>query len=550
MQVAPNPEKHWHALLSELRDVQQREDQEWGEVDEFLIARYLAGECDEKERAVIERARQTIPQLRECIAVCHEALNEFCTSETPPVEDTEKVRPLESARESPGWRISRLASSGAILKWAAAACLLVTVRIGWVAVTRLNNLSTQVAALEGSRQNAGGNLSDTAMSAELQSLRSGVQTLKGRVDKLGHRPAPETLAVAEASGAQDALLHEERVATALRGYREEPMLAVPVTTYYAPSVPDAGVNLPHDPSDNPPTLPPEQLLPVLNHRTELVRWAAADALSRITAGEMKTKARAQIIEALRKRDDLGRAAADYVLSGRIADGFGADLSEAATDGLASHDRIVRWAGLHYFLVVRRSFADAGAPVASPTFFDPQALSRLMGQFAEIARQDQDPLLRKAAVYLLGQFGNEAKPWLEDLMQIVESDGDPQARRWAAYAIGQIGVEAKEVAPRLGRILVTRASNRDHEQDELVFPAVAYAFGELCRGDRQADQVKEVAPVLLECLDDTDPNISYWSAWALWRINEYGSVLAPSTTNLIPVPPKPTPTYDRPSVNED
>ena len=50
-------------------------------------------------------------------------------------------------------------------------------------------------------------------------------------------------------------------------------------------------------------------------------------------------------------------------------------------------------------------------------------------------------------------------------------------------------------------------------------ALISAFGELCRGDQQADQTKEVATALIECLGDADPNISYWSAYALCRINE-------------------------------
>ena len=128
--------------------------------------------------------------------------------------------------------------------------------------------------------------------------------------------------------------------------------------------------LPRDLSDNPPVLPPEELLPALTHRMDLVRWAAADALSRITTGELKTKARTAIIESLKKRDDLGCVAADYVLTGRIAEGFGTDLSKPAMEALASPDKIVCWAGLHYFLVVRRCFEDKGR-----RFLPPRSLSQ-------------------------------------------------------------------------------------------------------------------------------------------------------------------------------
>ena len=491
MRTDRTPDNQWQKLVTELRGSQDEQQHRWGDVDDVLIARFLAGECDEDERAAVERATETFPEVRECIALASETLNDVYSSA--------RVIPATPKRASIGQRIFRFAFSSAVPNWAAAASLLVAIGLGWALVTRLNSLDAQVVALLASRDDSGKSRPVAVASAEVESLQSGLQDLKTRVAELSQQPRVEVpAATAEVQSLQSRLQElknqvaelahwphveapavieasqtpkdhgtGERVATAVRGFtrleREVPNVLFKhvqeeitdaqgeTRTVARPVYETASrcevYTLPHDLVDNPPTLPPEELVPGLTHRMELVRWAAADALSRIADDASRTKARAAIVETLSKRDDLGRAAADYVLTGRIAEGFGADLSKAAMEALASPDKIVRWAGLHYFLVVRGCFDDKGPTVVSPTFFEPDFVVRLVRQLVEIARQkDENPLLHKAAVYLLGQFGDGAKPAIDDLIQIVQGDGDPQVRRWAAYAIGQIGVGSQGGCP--------------------------------------------------------------------------------------------------------
>jgi len=287
-------------------------------------------------------------------------------------------------------------------------------------------------------------------------------------------------------------------------------------------------DLPDDISDRPPVLSEEALLLALRRQEELVRWAAADALARISASETNKRARVPIVEMLQQRDDSGRAAANYILTGRIAEGFGTDLSKDAIDALSDSDKVVRWAGLHYFLVLRRCFKEEEkAPtVASPVFFESEFTVRLVQQLTKIVQQEEADVVRKAAIYLLGQFGDNAKPATSDLIRIVTTDGDSRVRRWAAYALGQIGPEARSTIPHLADVLAARVSDNEHKADDIVVPAVAYAFGELCARDRESPQVKEVMPVLIELLKDPNANISHWAAYALWRINEPAPSIAP------------------------
>lgn len=591
-------DKQWELLVRELRGHEDEQRREWADVDEVLISRYLAGQCDRQERELVEQAARSFSSVRECIDLAKEVLADPRTA-APTDEATSRtsgvLAPASSGlqQRSIFRRLGRAVFQSTIPSWAAAACLLVAVGLGWLLVDRMNSLRTQVAALNTLGQNS---LARTA-NAELENLRGDIADLKARLP--GQEPNGSRVYTTMWSGFDtDSGTSDREVASAVRRHRGMfRMVPYKVTKYVAEQqvrkvpyrvakmVPEQKVdetgkpytvlkpvyhtveqeehytvyravhetrmreeavqNLPDDFSDKPPILSAKELMPLLSYNQELVRWAAVDALPRVATGALRVKARVAIVETLRKRDDSGRAAAEYVLTGRIAKGFGADLSKAALDALGGSDRVVRWAGLHYFLVVRRSFEDTGPTVA---FFEPDLIERLVRQLVRIVRQeDEDPVLRKAAIYLLGQFGNDAKPAIDDLIQIVTADKDPQARRWAAYALGQIGAEAGSAIPCLAEILKARAPTRDQKAGDIVFPAVAYAFGELCAGQRESTQVKEVVPVLIESLKDPDLNISHWAAFALWRIN------GPAESALTPIPEPdaslPPPTFAPPDAND-
>jgi len=646
-------DRQWELLVTDLRGCEDEQHQEWGDIDEVLISRYLAGECDEQERELVEQAARSWPAVRESIDLAKEV---FADSQTVALNDKPMARassvlvPASSgpARRSIFRRAGRAVFQGTVPNWLAAACLLVAVGLGWFLMNRMNDLRTQVAALPSATHDSPAG----AAKADVESLKRQLTALNTRLDEMAQEPLPVTQAevgspglqskvqdmfdeisevrkqlaqLAERTGSPD-IRHvmrpifetdsgpsDRQVAMAVRGHSgivrsvpvqvcryvaEERVRRVPhevrrmvseervdeTGRRYTVSRPVAQTSereerctvlrpvfktrtreeevqsLPDDVSDEPPVLSAEELLPAVSHSEELVRWAAADALTRVATGELKTRARVAIVETLEKKDASGQAAADYVLTGRIAQGFGEDLSEAAVDALGRSDKVVRWAGLHYFLVVRRCFEDEGRTVASPTFFESEFIARLIRQLVGIVRQeDADAVIRKAAIYLLGQFGNDAKPATGDLIQIVTTDQDPQARRWAAYALGQIGADASSAVSHLAEILLSRASRSDQLADAVVFPAVAYAFGELCGGSRESTRVKEVVPVLIESLKDPNPNISHWAAFALWRINgSASSTFAPTTSEpdtdsppgtmtrpLVPIPRNDSPSSSTP-----
>lgn len=66
-----------------------------------------------------------------------------------------------------------------------------------------------------------------------------------------------------------------------------------------------------------------------------------------------------------------------------------------------------------------------------------------------ALRHEDPIVRQAAVYLLGTVGTGAEPALDDLV-VALTDRDPNVRAEAASAIGALGSTASRAAPALRR----------------------------------------------------------------------------------------------------
>jgi len=500
------PDNQWQNLVTELRN--SCDDQHpWGDVDELMVARYLAGECDEAERVSVERAKVIFPDLRECIDLASGALKDFCA--TPSVAHTvvqnndeyQGAIPDKPEPVSIGLRIWQLTRSGSVPSWAAAACLLLAIGIGWAVLTRMNNLNSQIASLQTDRANsAKASPASLASNASEKEVR-GASAIRG-ITPLGQEARHTASRFVEFEAAYPG------------GTRTE------YQKVYETSNHGTLLSIPRNIADAPPSLAVDELLDGLSQGNDLVQWAAADALSRTPDGKSRTKTRGAIIDMLKNRADLGRAAANFIVTERIDVGFGNDLSKSASEALANPNKIVRWAGLHYFLVTLHCFEGDNTTPGSPNILNAEFLARLIGQLASMSRQpDEFPLLRKLAVYLLGQFSDSAKPAIDDLLELAEHDEDPLIRRWAAYAIGQIGIVDKAAISRLGRILMTQEKNRGDKFDILVFPVLAYAFGELCHGAGQTGQTTPVVAALIGRLGDENQDISYWSAHALTRINE-------------------------------
>ena len=134
----------WDRVSGELQALRRSQEEAYGGVDSALLGKYLAGECDSAERASVEQALQTHPELRLLAELVRDVLGELPLVETFPAE-TSPVEVAPTPLSSPK-RISASEQSASVLPFRprqrasfawqrlgtlmAAACLLLVIGAG------------------------------------------------------------------------------------------------------------------------------------------------------------------------------------------------------------------------------------------------------------------------------------------------------------------------------------------------------------------------------------------------------------------------------------
>jgi hypothetical protein len=72
-----NAGNHWERVAAELRACREAQQRAWGDLDDALLGRYLAGEVNPEERRNIENALDELPELRKLTDLVRDVLGEF-----------------------------------------------------------------------------------------------------------------------------------------------------------------------------------------------------------------------------------------------------------------------------------------------------------------------------------------------------------------------------------------------------------------------------------------------------------------------------------------
>ena len=329
-----------------------------------------------------------------------------------------------------------------------------------------------------------------------------------------------------------------------------------------------------NPADRPPTPSPQVLVEAFQHPNTIVQWAVKDVLN----GLAKTDSigyREEIIDSLLKEDRSGRAAAKYITTECMPE-VSCVLDFAATpDLLDKEDPLVRWAALYGLVPEASRHEESGPGIRTETkapsqFYTPAAEPSLKPSPQELGRsdapnsaasptvpaattapdptvrterfsaenvsavidvlrrEDEAPLVRRMAIYVLGEMGTTAEPALGDLVAVLKEESDPQMRRWAAFAVGKMGPAGKAAMPDLVRILCESPSEANYDFEQ-VFPAVAYAVGKLGRSNMTSQEIDRVQKTLRERMKHSDPSVRTWAAATL--LNLESERLKPSADRL-------------------
>ncbi|BBD69124.1 HEAT repeat-containing PBS lyase [Nostoc commune NIES-4072] len=124
----------------------------------------------------------------------------------------------------------------------------------------------------------------------------------------------------------------------------------------------------------------------------------------------------------------------------------------------------------------------------------------------------DSFVRSSAAYALGNLGDAAKPYVQDIVDILKDKSvDSDARSRAAYALGNLGDAAK---PHVQDILDFL---KDKSVGSYARSRAAYALGNLGDGDAAKPYVQDIADILKD--KSVDSNVRYYAAVALENLGD-------------------------------
>jgi tetratricopeptide (TPR) repeat protein len=89
----------WARIAAELAACRERRRQDWGDVDDLTLARFLGGEASKEEVARVRRTMADHPKVRECVAVLREVFEQE-SERSAPVVDSPITAPLRAGAES------------------------------------------------------------------------------------------------------------------------------------------------------------------------------------------------------------------------------------------------------------------------------------------------------------------------------------------------------------------------------------------------------------------------------------------------------------------
>ena len=495
----------WKMLLADLQQIDDQEVSRPEEMDENLLALYLDDACTPEERATVEQLAASDPQFYEYIQAAREALSDL---------------PHLAKPRTPRWL-----SRKSIPNWLIAASILIMIGVGAVITDQLRYLSSQVAKSENRPP-------DPQIAMVEEQVQSLVHALKDQESKLEQQQEkdwvlyktykpffekhPHFAALPQPNQQMDVRGHGEMTYVHPPVYKMVPEVCldkngnnvVVMKTVIETTYREERIKLPDSPIDRPPAPSQGELTRGLKHPNDITRWASAELLNKM--GNPPAPAlQNSIREALVARPTF--------------------TPEIVPNLLSHGDPLVRWATIYWF-------QQAGAGHAISRY--PQAKSAI---FRKVRDRQETPLVRKMAVYVVGEMGPDAEPVFRELLEIFSNpNADPQLRRWAAFAISRTANDGQKARPGLTSVLCELPES-DRNDFEIVFPAVALALSTLERDKLTAEDLACAQKFLRKYIDDPNKNVKHWACVALAKLDKnfhYEQVLPTSnatTTTTYKVP---------------
>lgn len=555
------PQETWQRVKAELQTCRSAQKKAWGEIDERVVARYVADACPVEERRAVEAEMLRHPDLREAVTHIGGIVNESVANGLAP-------------------EVGKTSARSSKLPWLMAATTLAA--LGgqtWYFRLQLESqdkqhsyTASQVVQLNTKLSHAETLIGDMTLNLHSLAAEGGRKVLAQRTQKtvppryeyeepvttgepmttthiaakspwVTFRPPQQrseietTLQVAE----RDTRLsvrgwlvkeYQRQVAeTSVKEVRETASdgkvvtRIVPVQTCRMVLENRFGLLAQLSENDLLSSPPISDLIPQFDDaKSELIRWAVSEVLKSPKWKDQHPIA--EITATLLQRNDGGQAAAQYVLSREFGGvcAVVAPTDEQIEQGLSDKSTFAQWAAL--YALIQRNAAKDPRPDTNESDADPHYTpsSETSKDSSSPDSESKNAQSKRPTIGTKGEgIGNTYRPTflaptpsdqpsefdrrvLGRISEFLASKEKSQVRLAAVYLVGDYGRAAKDSEAHLVRILV--------ESNHPLEPRwAAYALGQMRARSPQA------LSQLIESLDDSNPRVPPAAACALTLILE-------------------------------
>lgn len=547
----------WHQVQAELEKCRTLQQNSWQDIDERKLARYVAGECSISEQQSVKSDLRTNSKLRDAESTTRTVLSEAEKSASIRTR-TDPIVIAVPEPKVPFGKYLRQQFMGflreATIATAAAAVLFVV--ISWQMgetlwhpdspntqfAARLPMPKSEDVAAGGTEQVSENDRSPMMVAHTVAKPFHDPNEIRGWI--FAERQKPVLKPVHETAEREEVITGElfDQPGKFAQIKRRIPQ----VTTRYVNETVNRveafrqsmTIDKFYDGVDSPLALDGRDLTQLLASDDLICRYAAISAIRNnnvdVTVKSLQAAGMNERAAYLQQTGQLLVGADDLEHSDYL-------LSQLALDALDSDSANAHWAGIYVLIRLLQARTiifsdDSQSDIAnepsdrlmnhngsqSHVNFDANSGGRLMKKLIEF-QTDKNAVVRKSAVYLVGEIGPPAAALADVLRNRFVECNDLVERRWIAFALGQIGAASRPAIPELLDAL--------NERDERIFSAAAFSIGRILESapDAQTRQAwitvgkiaQRVSPLMPEWKNATGTR-KVWSDYLLHVLTAFDS----------------------------
>ncbi len=205
----------------------------------------------------------------------------------------------------------------------------------------------------------------------------------------------------------------------------------------------------------------------------------------------------------RNSDDSSKPQSEHLVSINFVDG----MREEVPSPRSPQQTFSQPSNPTFVSHTQQSSPTISTPYEEPLQIPPAEFERrILMRVNELLASPESSLARRAAVYLVGDYGHSAWGCEANLVKILSHSKSGDERRWAAFALGQIVAQTDSTKEQLLKSL--------DDDDSKVRPAAAMALTSILKDNLEHKAVDQARRKLKNMLTSSDPATQRWAAYSL------------------------------------